>query len=70
MADSGQLICVLAGPKQEVEKVKPYTVGVMGRAVIDLSDREHGAATLLKVIGNTFIFNMYDYAYKQDLKHH
>src|SRR5436305_2804612 len=31
MADAGQLICVLAGPKELVEKVKPYCKGVMGR---------------------------------------
>jgi 3-hydroxyisobutyrate dehydrogenase-like beta-hydroxyacid dehydrogenase len=61
MAESGQLICVLAGPAQEVDKVKPFTTGVMGRAIIDLSGQEHGKATLLKVIGNTFIFNMYRY---------
>lgn len=58
MADAGQLVFVLAGPAEEVEKVKPYTTGVMGRAVIDFSGQEHGKATTLKVIGNTFIFNM------------
>jgi 3-hydroxyisobutyrate dehydrogenase-like beta-hydroxyacid dehydrogenase len=30
----------------------------MGRAIIDLSGQEPGKATLLKVIGNTFVFNM------------
>ncbi|KAI9875757.1 MAG: hypothetical protein M1830_008024 [Pleopsidium flavum] len=58
MAESGQLICVLAGPKAAVEKVKPYTAGVMGRAIIDFSGQPHGKATLLKIIGNTFILNM------------
>jgi 3-hydroxyisobutyrate dehydrogenase-like beta-hydroxyacid dehydrogenase len=31
---------------------------VMGRATIDFSDQPAGNATLLKVIGNTFILNM------------
>ncbi|PQE15469.1 hypothetical protein CJF31_00009008 [Rutstroemia sp. NJR-2017a BVV2] len=38
MADSGMLVCVLAGPKESVEKVKPYTKGVIGRANIDFVD--------------------------------
>ena len=58
MADSGQLICVLAGPASSTEKVKPYTKGVIGRALIDLSGQEAGKATLLKLVGNTFILNM------------
>ncbi|MCJ1364814.1 hypothetical protein MMC16_003931 [Acarospora aff. strigata] len=58
MADSGSLVCVLAGPHALVAKVKPYTTGVMGRAVIDFSDQPAGKATLLKIIGNTFILNM------------
>ncbi|KAK4696868.1 hypothetical protein P7C71_g1113, partial [Lecanoromycetidae sp. Uapishka_2] len=58
MADNGQLICVLAGPASAVERVKPYCKGVMGRANIDLGDQPQGKATLLKIIGNTFILNM------------
>jgi 3-hydroxyisobutyrate dehydrogenase-like beta-hydroxyacid dehydrogenase len=58
MADNGQLVCVLAGPKKAVELVRPYTKGVIGRAVIDYSDQPVGQATLLKVIGNTFILSM------------
>ena len=58
MANNGQLVCVLAGPRSAVEKVKPYCKGVMGRANIDLSDQPQGKATLLKIIGNTFILNM------------
>ena len=58
MADSGNLVCVLAGPKAAVDKVKPYTKGVIGRANIDFSDQTPSKATLLKVIGNTFILNM------------
>lgn len=58
MADSGNLVCVLAGPKADVDKVKPYTSGVMGRADIDYSGQEPSKATLLKIIGNTFILSM------------
>lgn len=58
MADAGSLICVLAGAGASVEKVKPFTKGVMGRADIDYSNQPAGNATLLKVIGNTFILNM------------
>ena len=58
MAESGQLVCVLAGPSAQVDRVKPYCAGVMGRAVIDYSGDSHGSATRLKIIGNTFILNM------------
>ena len=58
MADAGQLVCVMAGPTELVKKVKPFTTGVMGRAIIDLSGAEPGKASLLKLIGNTFILNM------------
>ncbi|KAI9821237.1 MAG: hypothetical protein M1827_003972 [Pycnora praestabilis] len=58
MADAGQLICVLAGPSSQVERVKPYTKGVMGKAFIDFSDQPQSKATHLKIIGNTFILSM------------
>lgn len=58
MADSGNLVCVLAGPSAAVEKVKAYTTGVMGRADIDYSDQPPSKATLLKIIGNSFILSM------------
>ena len=58
MADNGQLVCVLAGPKTAIQKVIPYCKGVMGRANIVYSDQPQGKATLLKIIGNTFIINM------------
>jgi len=58
MAEGGQLVCVLAGPKSLVEKVKPYCKGVMGRAEIDFSDQAPSKATHLKIIGNTFVLNM------------
>jgi len=58
MADNGQLVCVLAGPKESVERVKPYTKGVIGKANVDFGGQPVGKATLLKIIGNTFILNM------------
>ena len=58
MAESGQLLCVLAGKPEAVEKIKPYCKGVMGRENIDYSGLEPAKATLLKVIGNTFIGSM------------
>jgi 3-hydroxyisobutyrate dehydrogenase-like beta-hydroxyacid dehydrogenase len=58
MADNGQLVCVLAGPAAQVSKAKPFCKGVMGRAEIDFSDKPHGTASRLKIIGNTFILNM------------
>lgn len=58
MADAGNLICVMAGPKSSLEKVKPYTKGVMGRADIEFADEPARKSTLLKVIGNTFIAQM------------
>lgn len=56
-ADAGQLICVPAGPKGEVDKVKPYLTGVTARAVIDLSGSEVGRASTMKLLGNTFILS-------------
>lgn len=58
MADNGQLVCVLAGPTAQVDRVKPFCEGVMGRAIIDYSDKPQGTATRMKIIGNTFILNM------------
>jgi 3-hydroxyisobutyrate dehydrogenase-like beta-hydroxyacid dehydrogenase len=54
----GQLVGVLAGPKESVERARPYFTGVMGRAEIIMSDEPYGKATTLKVLGNTFICNM------------
>ncbi|KAL8704909.1 MAG: hypothetical protein Q9201_001942 [Fulgogasparrea decipioides] len=58
MAEAGQLVCVLAGPSDSIKKVLPYTEGVIARANIDFSDQPAGKATLLKIVGNTFILNM------------
>ncbi|KAK4176691.1 NAD binding domain of 6-phosphogluconate dehydrogenase-domain-containing protein [Triangularia setosa] len=58
MADAGQLIGVLAGPASSVNRARPYFRGVMARAEIDMSDEPYGKALTLKLIGNTFVFNM------------
>lgn len=58
MAESGNLVCVLAGPEPSTRRIKPYTTNVLGRATIDFSGQPAGNATLLKVIGNTFILNL------------
>lgn len=60
MADAGQLVCVLAGRKEAVERVKPFCSGVMGRANIDLSQgsEDPGRASILKVLGNSMIFQL------------
>ncbi|KAK4193706.1 putative oxidoreductase YfjR [Podospora australis] len=58
MADSGQLIGVLAGPKSAVDRARPYFQGVMARAEVNMSDEPYGKALTLKLIGNTFILNM------------
>ncbi|RPB03214.1 hypothetical protein L873DRAFT_1670275 [Choiromyces venosus 120613-1] len=58
MADNGKLVVVLAGPSAAVDRVTPYCDGIIGRATIELRDREPGTATLLKVTGNTFVLSM------------
>ncbi|KAL1969874.1 hypothetical protein VTN77DRAFT_7383 [Rasamsonia byssochlamydoides] len=56
-ADAGTLICVPAGPKEDVEKMKPYTTGVIARANIDFSGEEVGKASMMKLLGNSFILS-------------
>ncbi|KAK4671070.1 hypothetical protein QC764_603610 [Podospora pseudoanserina] len=58
MADAGQLIGVLAGPSASVDRARPYFKDVIARAEIDMSDEPYGKALTLKLIGNTFVFNM------------
>lgn len=57
-ADAGQLIGVLAGPRASVDRARPWFKGVMARAEIDLGDQPFGKASTLKILGNTFVFNM------------
>ncbi|OAL35074.1 hypothetical protein AYO20_05551 [Fonsecaea nubica] len=58
MADAGLLICVPAGKPEAVQRMLPYCKGVMGRANVDFSGQEPSKATLLKIIGNTFVLGM------------
>jgi 3-hydroxyisobutyrate dehydrogenase-like beta-hydroxyacid dehydrogenase len=58
MADAGQLICVLAGKKEDIDRVTPYCKGVTGRANIIFADEPPSKALQLKLIGNTFILGM------------
>ena len=58
MADAGVLIPVPAGPKAAVDKVKPFLEGVTARAVVDMSGQPYHKAATLKLIGNTFVFNL------------
>jgi len=58
MADAGQLVCVLAGPAEQTDQIKPFIKGVVGRAIIDYSGQEVGKATHLKIIGNTMVLQM------------
>ena len=58
MAESGQLVCVLAGPSPLVERIKPYTKGVMARENLDFSGQAPGQASLMKLLGNTFVLQM------------
>ncbi|BDD61426.1 hypothetical protein MPDQ_001177 [Monascus purpureus] len=57
-ADAGQLVVVPAGPVESVKKITPYLTGVTARGIIDMSGQDVGRASLLKVLGNTFILNM------------
>ncbi|KAK5126667.1 hypothetical protein LTR85_009601 [Meristemomyces frigidus] len=57
-ADAGKLLCVPAGPKSCVDKVRPFLDGVMGRMTIDLSDESYDKALKLKILGNSFLFGM------------
>ena len=59
MADAGQLLAVPAGAAAAVERIRPFLDGVVARATIPVGgdDGDVGRATLLKVLGNTFILN-------------
>jgi len=57
-AEAGQLIAVLAGPRASVDRARPWFKGVMAGVEIDLSGEPYSKATTLKVLGNTFVFNM------------
>ncbi|KAK6063302.1 hypothetical protein SCUP515_12525 [Seiridium cupressi] len=58
MAEAGQLVFVCAGPKAAVQRLRPYTNGVMGKAEVPMEDEPYGMASTMKIIGNTFVLNM------------
>ena len=58
MAEAGQLVCVIAGSTTAIKKLLPYTKGVMARENIEFADQPQAQATLLKIVGNSFILNM------------
>lgn len=59
MAQAGQLIVVPAGPAEAINRVRPFLDGVTARATLPLPNSEDvGRASLLKILGNTFILNM------------
>ncbi|KAJ5464066.1 hypothetical protein N7475_007201 [Penicillium sp. IBT 31633x] len=62
MADAGQLIVVPAGKREAIRKVEGFFDGVVAKKTIDLAggsgaDVDVGKASMLKVLGNTFILN-------------
>lgn len=57
-AAAGQLLVIPAGPKAAIDRLRPYLVGVLARAVIPFEDQEYGKAATTKIIGNTFIAAM------------
>ncbi|CAK7271952.1 hypothetical protein SEPCBS57363_004885 [Sporothrix epigloea] len=58
MAQQGQLVGVLAGPGAALDRAEFLFKGVTSRETIMLRDVPVGHSSLLKIIGNTFIFNM------------
>ena len=58
VAEAGNLLAALAGPKAAVDKARPFFKGVMARAEIDFTDEPYRKAATLKVLGNTLISNL------------
>lgn len=57
-ADAGALIAVLAGPSAAIDTARPFFKGVTCNREMLMRDEPCGRATLLKVVGNTFVLNM------------
>ncbi|TVY30374.1 putative oxidoreductase [Lachnellula hyalina] len=57
MAEKRLLTCIASGAPGSVDRIRPYVVGVVGRAIIDLSGEEPGKGSLLKLMGNVLIMN-------------
>ncbi|KAL4935463.1 hypothetical protein BDV06DRAFT_234306 [Aspergillus oleicola] len=60
MADAGQMVVVPAGSPETIKRISPFFEGVTSKAVLDLGPeaaKDVGRASLMKVLGNTFILN-------------
>ncbi|MCJ1313394.1 hypothetical protein MMC25_007072 [Agyrium rufum] len=57
-ARAGQLVCAIAGPKAEVDRIKPLCTNVIGRGIIDMGGRDPRNASLLKVVSSTITVAM------------
>ncbi|KAJ4416473.1 hypothetical protein N0V82_006738 [Gnomoniopsis sp. IMI 355080] len=67
-AAAGQLLCIPAGPTAGIDRLQPYLMGVMARAVIpfaggddldqDQQQTLYGKALTAKIVANTCIFTM------------
>lgn len=58
MAQQAQIITVLSGFSEGVARVRPFCEGVISRKNIDFSPSRPEKATLLKIVGNTFVLNL------------
>ncbi|PLB47925.1 oxidoreductase [Aspergillus steynii IBT 23096] len=56
-ADAGQMIVVPAGSAASIARLTPFFDGVTAKATLDMPGDDVGAATTLKILGNTFILN-------------
>ncbi|KAK1140450.1 hypothetical protein N8T08_010396 [Aspergillus melleus] len=56
-ADAGQMIVVPAGSAESLARLTPFFDGVTSKATLDMPGEDVGAATTLKILGNTFILN-------------
>ncbi len=59
-ADAGHMVVVPAGSPDAINRIQPFLVNVTSKAVLDLgpeSVNDVGRASLMKVLGNTFILN-------------
>jgi 3-hydroxyisobutyrate dehydrogenase-like beta-hydroxyacid dehydrogenase len=57
MAKAVQCNMAIAGSTEAVDKIRPYCSGVMAKAVIDFSGQSPSQASLMKIVGNTFVLN-------------
>ncbi|RAL14690.1 NAD(P)-dependent oxidoreductase [Aspergillus homomorphus CBS 101889] len=57
-AAAGQVICVLAGEADVIERIKPYTTGVIAKSDLEFADCAPAKASQLKILGNTFVISM------------